>query len=259
MAGRSAVSATVNVVGRKGGRALNRKNAGGLFAAIVLMGIVALAAAAPTRAVGRGASPSAVIDEGSIPPTPTAVSSVKTCSNGMQMLLGSVCPAPMQMCNTGELIYLTQVCPAVAAAMAATPVAVPADNAAGATPVPAADAGPTLTLCGAASSFNPATQFGVMSSAITVGVGQVVLCGASFAAGPGCQPAGEAFDFGDGSQPLVSGQFQGASHAYGQPGVYGVTDTIANCPAPAPASVTVVPVAGMDDPSNLPQQALQNP
>jgi len=101
------------------------------------------------------------------------------------------------------------------------------------------------------------TQVGALAPAVTVSIGQAVLCGAALTAGPGCQPAGESVDFGDGSQPFVSAQMQGASHAYSQAGAYSATDTISGCPASTPASVTVVPLTGLQQPASPAQQPVQ--
>jgi PKD repeat protein len=231
----------IRALGRTGGCVLRPRLAVGLILFVGVMAVFAMRMDAPTRAAGF--DPSGAVDQRYVPPTATAVSNVKTCPDGSVELLGSTCPAPQQICPDGEMIYTTQVCPGATTAGAASdgpPAATGSGN-----PSDGGGAGsPTVTVCGTASSFNPATQSGVLAATATVSVGQVLLCGANFTAGPGCQPSGESVDFGDGSQQFVSSQLQGASHAYSQPGVYSVTDTIMSCPASVAASITVAAIPG---------------
>jgi len=234
-----------------------RRIAGLLAVAAVLAG-VALRAGSPTHAFGFDPPSSVLTDQSYVPPTPVAVSGAKTCPNGTVEFLGSVCPIEWQTCSTGEVIYATQVCPGTTLVPGSTPVAATPGGSPSGGQAPTAAAPPIpLTLCGSESSFNPVTQVGALAPAVTVSIGQAVLCGAALAAGTGCQPAGESVDFGDGSQPFVSAQMQGASHAYSQAGAYSATDTISGCPASTPASVTVVPLTGLQQPASPAQQPVQ--
>jgi len=237
---------------------LRLRTVAGLLAIAALMAIVALRTGSPTRAYGFSSPATNLTDQSQsyTPPTPTVVSSAKTCPNGTVEFLGSVCPLQWQTCPTGEVIYATQVCPGTTPVPGSAPVAVGPGGSSPSGQASATAAAP-VTLCGSESSFNPATQLGSLAPAVTVSVGQPVLCGVTLTAGPGCQPGGESVDFGDGSQPFVSAQFQGASHTYSQPGVYSATDTISGCPASAPASLTVVPVAGLAQPTSPSGQPVQ--
>jgi hypothetical protein len=230
---------------------LNPRMAAGLLLFAGLLALIAMRVGAPV-----GASASGVFDQRYTPPTVTAVSSAKTCPDGTVELLASVCPAPVQACGGNEVIYATQVCPSVSAALAMAPSGPATAGGSGSGPPADGSANPTVTVCGTASSFNPTTQMGELAPSATVAVGQLVLCGSNFTAGPGCQPAGESVDFGDGSQAVVNAQLQGASHSYSQTGVYSVTDTISSCPAPVSASVTVTAGAGATGPQTAPQPYL---